>query len=54
MSYRMSGVGEHSKIVNEIKAQHVATNGLKLSDLLFSRIDQVAAMASRFPRAANY
>ncbi len=42
------------KIVNEIKAQHVATNGLKLSDLLFSRIDQVAAIASRFPRAANY
>ncbi len=42
------------KIVNEIKAQHVATNGLKLSDLLFSRIDQVASIGARFPRVANY
>lgn len=42
------------KIVNEIKAQYVATNGLRLSDMLVSRIDRVAAMASRMPRLANF
>jgi FAD/FMN-containing dehydrogenase/Fe-S oxidoreductase len=42
------------KIVNEIKAQYVATNGLKLSDLLASRIDRVSAFASRVPWLANY
>lgn len=42
------------KIVSEIKAQYVATNGLKLSDLLASRIDRVSAIASRAPRLANY
>lgn len=42
------------KIVNEIKAQYVATNGLKLSDLLVSRIDRVSSIASRVPWVANY
>ncbi len=42
------------KIAGEIKAQYVATNGLKLSDLLMSRIDRVAAVASRMPTLANY
>jgi len=42
------------KIVNEIKAQYVATNGLKLSDLLASRIDRVSSIASRAPWLANY
>ncbi len=42
------------KIVGEIKAQYVATNGMKLSDLLASRIDRVSAVASRAPWLANY
>jgi FAD/FMN-containing dehydrogenase/Fe-S oxidoreductase len=42
------------KIANEIRAQHVATNGLRLSDLLMSRIDQVAAIGSRMPTLSNY
>ena len=42
------------KIVNEIKAQYVATNGLKLSELLASRIDRVSAVASLAPWLANY
>ncbi len=42
------------KIVNEIKAQYVATNGLPLSELLMSRIDRVAVIGSRFPALANY
>ncbi len=42
------------KIVSEIKAQYVATNGLKLSDLLASRIDRVSAAASYAPWLVNY
>jgi Fe-S oxidoreductase len=42
------------KIVGEIKAQYVATNGLKLSDLLMSRIERVASFASHMPTLANY
>jgi len=42
------------KIANEIRAQHVATNGLSLSEMLMSRIDLVAAIASRVPLLANY
>jgi len=42
------------KIVNEIKSQYVATNGLKLSELLASRIDRVSAAASLAPWLANY
>ena len=42
------------KIVNELKAQYVATNGLPLSDMLLSRIDRVAAWGSRFPALTNF
>ncbi|WP_146600346.1 FAD-binding and (Fe-S)-binding domain-containing protein [Novipirellula aureliae] len=41
------------KIVGELKAQHVATNGLPLSDLLLGRIDTIAAIASRVPWISN-
>lgn len=41
------------KIVGELKAQYVATNGLPLSDLLMGRIDTVAAIASRLPWMSN-
>ena len=41
------------KIVGELKAQYVATNGLPLSDLLLGRIDTVAAIASRIPWFSN-
>lgn len=42
------------KIVGEIKAQYVATNGLSLSDWLISRIDIVAAAASRVAWLSNF
>ncbi len=42
------------KIVGEIKAQYVATNGLALSDWLISRIDLVAAAASRVAWLSNF
>ncbi len=42
------------KIVGEIKAQYVATNGLKLSDMLASRIDRVSLLASKVPWLANH
>ena len=41
------------KIVGEIKAQYVATNGLPLSDMLLGRIDQIALVASKVPWLAN-
>ena len=41
------------KIVGELKAQYVATNGLPLSELLLGRIDTVSAIASKFPMLAN-
>ena len=41
------------KIVSELKAQYVATNGLPLSDLLLGRIDRVAGIASRVPWLSN-
>lgn len=41
------------KLVNEIKAQYVATNGLRVSDQLISRIDRVAAIGSRFAWLSN-
>lgn len=41
------------KIVGELKAQYVATNGLPVSDLLMGRIDTVAAIASQAPWLAN-
>ncbi|MDA8743764.1 FAD-binding protein [Rubripirellula amarantea] len=42
------------KIVGELKAQYVATNGLPLSDALIGRIDTVAAFASRVPWLSNF
>ncbi|WP_146392616.1 FAD-binding and (Fe-S)-binding domain-containing protein [Allorhodopirellula solitaria] len=42
------------KIVGEIKAQYVATNGMPLSDWLISRIDLVAAVASRVAWFSNF
>lgn len=41
------------KIVGELKAQYVATNGLPVSDQLLGRIDVIAAVGSRFPWLAN-
>lgn len=41
------------KIVAELKAQYVATNGLPLSDALMGRIDTVAAGMSRMPWLSN-
>ncbi|WP_404309850.1 FAD-binding and (Fe-S)-binding domain-containing protein [Neorhodopirellula lusitana] len=42
------------KVVGEIKAQYVATNGLPLSDWLIGRIDVVAAVASRVAWLSNF
>jgi FAD/FMN-containing dehydrogenase/Fe-S oxidoreductase len=42
------------KIVGEIKAQYVATNGMALSDWLIGRIDMVAAVASRVAWLSNF
>lgn len=42
------------KVVGELKAQFVATNGLPLSDILLGRIDSVAAVASRLPFLSNF
>ena len=42
------------KIVGELKAQYVATNGLPLSDWLLGNVDTVAAVASRVPWIANF
>lgn len=41
------------KIVGELKAQYVATNGLPVSDVLMGRIDTVAAIAAQLPTLAN-
>lgn len=42
------------KIVNEIKGNYVATNGLPLSELWMCRLDTVAAIAGRVPTIANW
>ena len=42
------------KLVTELKAQYVATNGLRISDHLLTRLDLLAAVASRAPRLANW
>ncbi len=42
------------KIVGEIKGNYVATNGLPLSDLLLCRLDNIAQIAGRTPRLANW
>jgi len=41
------------KIVGELKAQYVATNGQPVSDLLLGRLDSIAAVACRFPTLSN-
>lgn len=41
------------KIVTELKAQYVATNGLPVSDALLGRIDTIAAVLSNFPWTSN-
>lgn len=42
------------KLAQEIKAQHVASHGLSLSERLLNRVDILAALGSRFPHAANW
>jgi Fe-S oxidoreductase len=42
------------RMVVELKAQHTATNGLRMTDRLLSRIDLLTSLASRFPRLANW
>ena len=42
------------KLVQELKAQHVASHGLSLSERLLNRVDALAALGSRFPRVANW
>jgi len=42
------------RMVVELKAQHTATNGLRVTDRLLSRLDLLANLASRFPRLANW
>ena len=42
------------RMVVELKAQHTATNGLRITDRLLSRIDLLTSVASRFPRVANW
>lgn len=41
------------KIVGELKAQYVATNGQPLSDRLLCRLDTIAAIGSRLPWLSN-
>lgn len=42
------------RMVVELKAQHTATNGLRITDRLLSRLDLLTNLASRFPRLANW
>ncbi|WP_153556779.1 FAD-binding and (Fe-S)-binding domain-containing protein [Roseimaritima sediminicola] len=42
------------KIVNEIKGQYVATNGLPVSDMLLCRLDTLARVMSRLPWLSNH
>ena len=42
------------KLVTELKAQYVATNGLRWSELMLTRMDLLAAIASRSPGLANW
>lgn len=42
------------KIVNEIKGNYVATNGLPLSDMWLCRLDTVASIAGHMPSVANW
>ncbi len=42
------------KLVQEIKAQHVAGHGLSLSERMLNRVDALAALGSRFPNLSNW
>ncbi len=42
------------KIVTEFKAQYTAAHGLRLSDLLLSRLDLIASTAANFPAFSNW
>ena len=42
------------KMVIEMKAQHVASHGLPLSDRLMNRLDWLAGLGSRFPHITNW
>ncbi len=42
------------KLMIECKAQYVATNGLRPSDMLLARLDGVSALASNFRTLANW
>ncbi|MEQ1825092.1 MAG: FAD-linked oxidase C-terminal domain-containing protein [Pirellula sp.] len=42
------------KLMLEIKAQYTATNGLRISDRVLSRLDLLCGLASRFPMASNW
>ena len=41
------------RMVVELKAQHTATHGLSMTDRILSRLDVLAAIASRFPPLAR-
>lgn len=41
-------------LVIEAKAQHIAVNGLRMSEWLLTRLDVLYAVASRVPRLANW
>lgn len=41
------------KVVGELKAQYVATNGLPVSDALIGRVDTIASVMSRLPWLSN-
>ncbi|MEC7564109.1 MAG: anaerobic glycerol-3-phosphate dehydrogenase subunit C [Planctomycetota bacterium] len=42
------------RMVTEAKAQYVATNGMRFSESLFTRLDRTARWASRFSRFYNF
>lgn len=42
------------KLVTELKAQYVATNGLSWSDFFLTRLDLLSSLGSRFPNVSNW
>jgi FAD/FMN-containing dehydrogenase/Fe-S oxidoreductase len=42
------------KLVQEVKAQHVASHGLPLPERLINRTDLISALGSRFPGLSNW
>ncbi len=42
------------KMVVEMKAQHVASHGLRIGDRFLNRLDWLASLGSRFPNLANW